>query len=373
MNKKEQHDETKQETPAVDDVDLGDIESLDDDKFQDVTWYVYRLRDGQDPRKDLSGNGSFVAKIHGALDLERLRDAIGGGRFRLFGRGSRGSNVGPIRRVVEIEGPVKTYGARRTPKQDDAKRPAVANRRRYEDDDEDREDREDERFAFLAEQVRLLAEKLEKAQAPAPPPPFGVSQIAELVSLARTLAPPPPTEPVIAALTKGIEIGRETAGEGESDGLAGMVKSFAPALLALVNRVPPTPAPATATRMPRQPAPATVPASDTSGEQKARPDASSSDSEAVVLEEPTAHPDGIVMLAQIIGHGMTKGTPPENVADAIVDLTDDDQLQQLVALGPAALLTWARNNGLSKRVPELDSADMPKYLEAVFNSFDLDD
>lgn len=355
---------TENDAEIMDSPDLGDLESLDGDEYADVTWYVYRLKDGQEG----TSLGRYVAKIAGPLDLDALRAIVGGGRFRLFGRGPRGSALSAVRRTIEIEGPPRTPPM--PVDSDPTPTPAPASST-------------DRQLAELAEQVKILTQKLASTPATPTTPPatgLGLSNIGELVQLVRTLAPPPPTEPVIAALTKGIEIGRESSGDGDGDGLAGMVKAFAPALVQLL-KVASTPAPAPAP----PPGPARVGSQmpvqtvqDPRTTQNTPPAlAGPVDGSGEIVSDPgqdtTTDMSGFVMLSQIITRGMKRSTPPESVADALVDLMDEDQLNTLTTVGASGLIQVARSNGLDKQVPDLNDPGLPAYLELVLKSIEDSD
>jgi hypothetical protein len=337
----------------AEDHDLGDLESLDSDDYGSVTWYIYRLRDDENGSGPLSSNGRFCAKIVGALDLERLRSLVGGGRFRVFGRGSRGSGIGPIRRVVEIEGP-----------------PKLAPLAETQDDQDDQDDRGDWRIDQLAEQVAKLTAMMQAQAQPAPNAGLGITNLRDLIELTRQLAPPPPTEPVIAALTRGIEIGRETT-ETEGDGLAGMVKAFAPALIAMLKTSPPAggayaTAPAKAPTLPAKPV---EPAGTTA---PTPPTPSALPAPISEATQVPAQDNGFTMLSMIVTRGLAMNTTPSDLAVTLLDLLTDDQARMLVSLGSDQLIQLAKSQGIDKVVPGLNDAKLPAYLSLVLSEIEAD-
>lgn len=100
--------------PALPDAsdELGDILALSDESYREATWYVYRRRDhGAAPRgRSVTNAPVYVAKLVGPLEIEEVRNLVGGGMFKICGyRKRNGRNVKFIERNVEIEGPRKVW------------------------------------------------------------------------------------------------------------------------------------------------------------------------------------------------------------------------------------------------------------------------
>jgi hypothetical protein len=85
MFKSEPRDDVEVPEPveSEDEAILGDAWEYDDPAFRDASASIYRLNDDGTPPP---GNrlGAFVKKWNGPLDQEKLRDAIGGGLFRVI-------------------------------------------------------------------------------------------------------------------------------------------------------------------------------------------------------------------------------------------------------------------------------------------------
>jgi len=91
-----------------DDPDYGDLLALSDAEYSDATWYVWRQQIPGDPmpRRPYGNAPTYLAMLTGPLNLEAIRQQVGGGFFRVQGWRKKHCFK---RFTINFEGPRKEF------------------------------------------------------------------------------------------------------------------------------------------------------------------------------------------------------------------------------------------------------------------------
>jgi len=323
--------------------DLGDLESLDGAAFDNLTWYVYRLDDG-----DGEAGGGYIAKIVGRLDLDRLREQVGGGRFRLFGKFPSAEHRAPIRRVVTIVGPRLTFD-------DDASAPASTPPRLFRPaaprDDEMQQLRAD--LDELRSLVREIPTQLRALSGNVPSPEMRT--IADVLGMVKEIMPQPPDPAaqvagIMQVWERGVDAGRRA--ENGGGGFAELARELAPLVGAFLQRATtPTPAPEKTGAMTAAPAAPIVVA----------PPARSPANGVAPDRTPAQRVNDI---SAALALAIQNGASGADLADLAEQLCTPDELDGIRAVSGAQLLELIPP-GTRAMYPALQRGDVAEIFEAM--------
>lgn len=300
--------------------DLGTLESLDRD---DVTWYVYRLApDGRAlPTGVRQGDGLYVLKFTGTFSLDRLREELGGGFYRVIGK-SADSGEFVVRARFGIDAPLRS--ALFAPAGVATTTPVVS-----------------PASEELQRVLRELAElRLQVSAQPREPKPTPINELLQgLVTLDQLRgAPSAASGPAIGipvadaarqisdAFNAGREVGRTESTPEDRNGWPAVVREVVPEVLNTLRGFRPVRTLAVGGAA-RATAPASAPA--------AAP-------EAEVVVSPVS---GNAVLLELLARAVANGSEPEDLADLAETVLSDRELEQLRSAPDDGVLALVASDG----------------------------
>lgn len=299
---------------------LGDDAlQLEAPEFQTARWTVYRLNaDGTIPEG--SRVGRYCGKFEGPLDLEKVRERWGGGVFRMI------ASMPDRRRKwlqIEIEGaPVVEAVAQPAPVV-----PDVA------------ESKLEGELRALREEIATL-----KQTAAAPPPPDPMQMFATAIQLVRETTPQPTTQ-LFDVFEKGLKIGRDSTGDGDS--WLSAVREVVPPILETLNKPRPPAPPSTA------PSAAATRAAAASGAGKPAPP-SAEDRERTRKQ----------LVTTMLADALERNLPIEELAEQ-ADIVLEEGEMMAIRVASADQLLQAIGPELLQQYPSLRTEHARQYLDAL--------
>jgi hypothetical protein len=243
--------------------EFGELTALTDESYREAQWIVWRRRPpgSSAPRGQVAA--TYLAKFIGPLDLEAIREKVGGGSFRICGY-LKGRKF--VERPVDFEGPLKVYPNEPQPVSAPVvQSPAGA-----------------DQLAAVLTRVMDRLEHVERIVTHPPAPPAAPMTMADVIAAAKMLRPEPAAAPAEAAignmvqlLQQGIELGAQREPREGTD-WAAIIEKALPLLEKTVT--------AALSRRPGQPVRRATPA--------ATPPASGSHAEVVATEPAAPTPEG---------------------------------------------------------------------------------
>lgn len=266
--------------------ELGDAAELDDPRFQGCRWNVYRVLEGA------RGFGAFVTRLTGPLDLQKLKELLGGGAYKIVGTLNRRRFV----HDVTIDGPALSLPNLGAPMSSPAMGVPVP-----------------DSMALLLEEIRALRAVV--AQQPAVDP---MRIFLAALETARTLVPQQQgpqvqlVEPLLSMYERGYkQAQREDSGEGQ--GLGTLLREISPIVQTLVEKISPAPA-AVRTTVANRPATSPMPI------------------------DPHAANNRVIMLAEMLARAVRRRQPVDELCDVAESTLSDVELASLVNATPDQLL-----------------------------------
>jgi hypothetical protein len=321
------------DAPEESDDALGDILALSDTGlYADVTWYLYRIpRLGQAgvTKPARTGGPKYCARFTGALDIEHVRETVGGGLYRIAGT-RRGQMF--FNRRFEIDGPEKVIDQAPTAPSAPSEPSGEISALRLE----------------IQALTKALGQRTETVSSPSVGSGMSLIEILELV---KHLTPPQRNgdaamvETMLKMVEKGISLG-EAREPGKENGWATAIQSLGPLLERIV----------TARQQPRRgpaaPGPARPVASAVS------PAATQSRAE-VVDENPR-----MTAVIDALANGIENEIPPADLAITAATILRPLELTMLRSAGVDGIL--AELEILKDRYPVFGGLAVRPYLEALF-------
>jgi hypothetical protein len=204
-----------------DDFDVGDLIALTDQQFADVVWYIWRqMMPGEVPppgRKFHPRAPTYVGLVRGSLDLEAIKEQVGGGTFRV--RGLRGKRT--VKNFcLNIDAPPKRFavdGVLSAPAF--TAQPAVMSAAAAPVNRE------------VLELLQKVAAQLEKLSAP--PAGLGLADLLTIVKVLPSLAPQQSLggdvlKEAMGLFREGLSVGRTVEGGEGADKWALAIEKLAP-------------------------------------------------------------------------------------------------------------------------------------------------
>jgi hypothetical protein len=312
-----------------DDDVIGDVAELDDPTYADAKWNVYRLNDdGQAPPG--SRVGAFVCRLVGPIELDKLRERVGGGVFRLIGSlPSRGR----VWTVVTIDGPRRI----------EPPIAAAPNTNPYLPPTQPMPPAYGyppngwpvDPMQAMREELRELRRDVAAKSTVAADPIAMLGAVIQLVKDNAPAAPPAPTEavigPILSMLDKGIRLGRGERGEGGGGNgeLGAIVRESLPVILQSLGQLlrpnaPPAPPVQHGERVRRESSSAEV--IEPTTKPRATPAADDPAHMARRLDE----------IARLLAEAIDAGTPADTLIDLAEEKLTGEELDQLSQPGATA-------------------------------------
>jgi hypothetical protein len=335
----DEREELEQERNTLEDA-LGDAVDFDDPRFANAKWKIYRLNDDGTVPPGAPGVGVFLRSWVGPLDMDKVRDAIGGGCFRLVGTMPDRSRPSYI---VAIEGPrIVPPAAVTTPAS-----PAPGS---------------SSEVAELRAEIRQLASSLAQPRQTDPLELFRTS-----LEYARSLLPPPPPpagaelmQGMFTMFDRGYRLGRDGGADEDrsSSPIAELAREVLPLVTALSNasRNAPAPAPALSTGTP--------------GELAARAQAQTP---ALPASRPTTSDERRVdMLTEILAKAIARNQDVHELVEVVDGILTDEESANLAHATPEVLLLRI---GEPRRAlyPSLSNERAVPYLTRFLEQFRAED
>lgn len=297
---------------------LGDAATLGDSRITGFEWQVWRMPEtgALVPANVKPGDGTYCCALAGPLNLERVRSLLGGGVYRIIGRGRDAE--GRARRVVHT---FQIAGKPLTPPSPESLRP--------------RDDMNgsappaavpssDPAVRELADQVRNLT-ALVMAQRAAGADPFdrALEQVTKLAALFGGLNRPQNPDAIFGSMLgvfeKGIELGTKRDASEGSEWIEA-AKAIGPQLLDTIKTVAAASRPAPPPRA-RTASGATV-VTDPNVPAVPAPEAA-----VITPADPIAVRMGI--LVETLARAITRGTHPLDLATTTENMLSDTELATL--------------------------------------------
>lgn len=280
---------------------FGDADTLTDDRIVGFTWQIWRLPPAGTPLPQgvKPGQGEFMCKVAGPLDLERIRSLVGGGVYRVIGSGRDAD--GMAKRFVQT---FQIAGTPKSPPAPESLTPTTG---------VVTPNAAAPASSLEAKLDRLIELQLAGARAPQGDPMDRAIDLVVKLSAITNRGGGQQSEAVLAGmigmLQKGIELGTVREPSEGSEWVEAL-KAVAPTLNDTLKAVF-APRPVVARPAPRPPRPAEATVVD-----PAAAGAPAVDDNALRMG----------MIVDTLARAMARGRDPEDLAASLEDLLTDDEM-----------------------------------------------